>query len=390
MKRVLALVVGLAALMASSVAVAQTEETTPPPPVSDQLQVLTPYPAVAVEPGEQVTFDLQVSAPQPTAVALSASELPEGWTATFVGEGFEVDSVTAGGGLESSVEFNVSVPAEATEGATDVVVTAAGGGETVELPLTIRVSAAAGGEVTLEPNFPGLRTPAGEAVTFDVTVNNDTPSNLQFELDAAGPAGWQVSATPSGEVQASTLSVDAGSTGTIQVEATSPAQAEAGQYTISLQARSPGTEVSTDLIVEVVGSYSMELSTTDQRLNAEVTVGSSTDLGLVVVNTGTAPLEGVAISSTPPSGWEVIFDQEAVPTVAPGETAVVTATITPSENAVAGDYVVGFSATGAEATGEIEVRTTVSPSAIWGLLGIGLIVLTLAGLAWVFRRFGRR
>jgi uncharacterized membrane protein len=38
----------------------------------------------------------------------------------------------------------------------------------------------------------------------------------------------------------------------------------------------------------------------------------------------------------------------------------------------------------------MEVRTTVSPSAFGGMVGIGLILLTLAALAWVFRRFGRR
>src|SRR5690606_41230170 len=90
------------------------------------------------------------------------------------------------------------------------------------------------------------------------------------------------------------------------------------------------------------------------------------------------------------SGWEVTFDQETVPEIPPGETAVVTATITPSEQAVAGDYVITFSASSEEADDEIEVRTTVNPSPVWGILGIGLIVLTLVGLAWVFRRFGRR
>ena len=96
------------------------------------------------------------------------------------------------------------------------------------------------------------------------------------------------------------------------------------------------------------------------------------------------------MSATPPSGWDVAFDQETLPEIPPGETAVVTATITPSEEAVAGDYVLTFSASGEDANDEIEVRTTVTPSAIWGILGIGLIVLTLAALAWVFRRFGRR
>lgn len=387
MRRVLMLSVFVLAFAGPVAALAQTEETIPPP---DELSITTPYPAVAVEPGDQVNFDLSIAAPNRSEIELSASGVPEGWNSAFRGGGFELDSVLAGPDTPADVEFSVSVPADAGEETVDMTVTAASGSETASLRLRVRVSQAAGGEVTMTPDFPGLRAPAGEPVTFDVTLRNDTPADLQFELDAAGPAGWQVRATPSAEAQASTLGVDAGSSGNIDLEVTSPPQAEAGQYEISLQARAGETQVSATVIVEVVGSFSLDLSTADQRLNAEVTVGSDSELGLVVANTGSAPLSGVAMSATPPSGWEVTFDQPELPQVAPGETALVTATITPSEEAVAGDYVVTFAANAEDASDQIEVRTTVTPSAIWGLLGVGLIALTLAGLAYVFRRFGRR
>lgn len=389
MKRALTILVALLVAMAPAIgALAQTEET--PPAQPDRLTMVTPYPAVAVEPGDQVGFDLTLAAPETTAVALSVEGVPEGWTASFRGGGFELDSVTVGPGLESEVELSVTVPADAAEGTTEMTVVAGGGGDTVQLPIQIRVSAAAGGEVTLVPDFPGLRAPAGETVTFDVTLRNDTPSDYQFELDASGPAGWQVSAEPASEAQAATLGVEAGAEESIRVEATSPAQAEAGQYTISVLARAGDVEVATDLIVEVIGSYSMELSTTEQRLNADVTVGSSSDLGLALTNTGTAPLTGVTLDATPPSGWEITFDTPEMASIPAGETVVITATITPSEEAVAGDYVVNFSANAEEASDSVEIRTTVTPSAVWGLLGVALIALTLAGLAWVFRRFGRR
>jgi uncharacterized membrane protein len=118
-------------------------------------------------------------------------------------------------------------------------------------------------------------------------------------------------------------------------------------------------------------------------------VGSSNDLQLLLTNTGTAPLDEVVVGVTPPSGWEVAFDHQTV-AIGPGETVPVIATITPSEEAVAGDYVITFTATHEQADDQIEVRTTVNPSAIWGFVGIAVIALTLAGLAWVFRRFGRR
>jgi uncharacterized membrane protein len=66
------------------------------------------------------------------------------------------------------------------------------------------------------------------------------------------------------------------------------------------------------------------------------------------------------------------------------------ATVTPSDQAIAGDYVITFSATSESASSEVDIRTTVNPSALWGFIGIALIAATLGGLAWVFRRFGRR
>ena len=370
-------------------ALAQTEEETPTTLPATALTVSTPFPSVAVEPGDQVSFALTIGAPAQVEVALAVDGVPEGWTAAFRGGGFEVDSVTAGPGLEPELTFDVTVPTSVTEGEFPMTINASGGAETVALPIAVRVSALAGGEVTLTPNFPGLRSPAGEEVTFDVELSNGTPADLEFELTPTAPSGWDVTAELSGQAQASTVLVEAGGTETINVAVTPPVQAEAAQYPVTLVATAPGSTVETEMIVEVTGSYSLEMTTADQRLNAEVTVGSTSDFQIILTNTGTADLDNVVVGVTPPTGWEVAFDSQEV-TIPAGETVPVVATITPSEEAVAGDYVISFTATHEQADAQMEVRTTVNPSAIWGFVGIAVIALTLAGLAWVFRRFGRR
>jgi uncharacterized membrane protein len=76
--------------------------------------------------------------------------------------------------------------------------------------------------------------------------------------------------------------------------------------------------------------------------------------------------------------------------IPPGQVVTVTAHITPSGNAVAGDYMVTLSASTEDADESIDVRVTVETPLLWGLLGVLLIVGTLAGLVWVFRRYGRR
>lgn len=358
-------------------------------PAPEALTIVVPYPRVAVEAGSSATFDLLVTAPEPTTVELTLNDLPEGWTGTFRGGGLEVDGVTASA-TAPELSLDVAVPAEAAEGTYEVVVAATGGGAEVDLPLEVRVSALAGGEVTLTPDVPGLRIPAGDKATFNVELRNDTPSDLQFELAAAGPAGWDVTAKPVSEPQATTIQVDSGASETINVEATSLPRAEAGQYTISVQATAGETQVAADMIVEIVGSYSLELTTVDQRLSTEVSADGSSEIQLMLTNTGTAPIPGVEMAATPPTDWEVSFAEPVVAEIPAGESVAVVATVTPSEQAIAGDYVITFSANSELASSEIDIRTTVNPSALWGFVGIALIALTLAGLAWVFRRFGRR
>lgn len=381
--------VGLIVVWIASLAIPAAAQEEPAQPASDELSMTTPYPRVAVEAGDQASYNLTITAPQPTDVSLEAAGLPEGWTATFRGGGFEVDGVTASA-TAPELTFDVNVPPETSEGTFDITVTANGGGSTVELPLQVRVSAQAGGEVTLTPDFPGLRVPAGDAASFSVELRNDTPTELQFELESAGPAGWDVTAQPSSEPQAATIQVDPGSTSTINVEATSPPRAEAGQYTISVQASSPETQVEAEMVVEIVGSFSLEMSTVDQRLSTDVSADGSSEIQLVLTNTGTAPMQNIELTSTPPSGWDVTFAEPTIGQLEAGQSVNAVATVTPSDQAIAGDYVITFSADNEQANTSVDIRTTVNPSALWGFVGVALIALTLAGLAWVFRRFGRR
>lgn len=350
------------------------------------VSITTPYPGLTVEPGDSAGFDLALTGESNVTVPLAVDGVPEGWTATFRGGGFVVNQVTVGPDLESELRLDVLVPAGTAEGDYPMTINAGG----VNLPVTVTVQGGVGGAVSLTPEFPGLRGPSSSNFSFNIDVRNDTPAEVQLELDAEGPIGWTVEARPQASSQASSITVDAGSTGRITVSATPPATVEAGLYDLRVTARGAGAEAETALQVEITGNFEMQLTTPDQRLNADVTAGSATQFQVIVLNSGSGDLTNVAVTATPPAGWEVTFSPEALPVVTAGDFATVTATITPSGDAIAGDYQISFRGTAAEASADMEVRSTVSPSAFGGLVGIGLILLTLAALAWVFRRFGRR
>jgi uncharacterized membrane protein len=113
-----------------------------------------------------------------------------------------------------------------------------------------------------------------------------------------------------------------------------------------------------DLSVEVTGSYTIKLTTPDGRLSTSASAGSASDLTLTIQNTGTAPVTGVVPSATAPQGWTVKFDPETVVVAPQGEASVV-AHMTPSGDAIAGDYLVTFKATSDLASDSADIRVTI-------------------------------
>lgn len=358
----------------------------------DGLEVSTPYPAVAVAPGDDVSFELLISSATIADIALAVSGTPTGWTANLLGGGNIVDGVAVNPDADGKVRLDVGVPADATAGVSTLRVTATGGGATDVLPITIRVDADAAGDISLTTSTPSLTGSTDASFTFNLQFQNDTAQDVTLSVSALGDVGWDVSATLTGETQAASTIVAAGANQGVTVSVTAPRDAPAGAYPITVEATAGDRSASAELGVEITGSYSMTLSTPTDRLSASGAAGAPTTIDFEVTNTGTAPLTAVDITSTPPNGWDVTFDPATVATIAPSETATITATLTPSGEAVAGDYVVSFAGGAAEASASASaiVRFTVETSPIWALVGLGLIVLILGGLFYVFRTYGRR
>jgi uncharacterized repeat protein (TIGR01451 family) len=270
---------------------------------------------------------------------------------------------------------------------------ARGGGAQDVLPISVRVNAGAAGDLTLTTNTPELTGASDKEFKFDVQFKNDTAQDVTVSAAATGPEGWTIETSLTGATDAASTVVKAGSTQSISVTAKAAEGTAAGSYPIKVTATAGERNVETDLAIAVTGSYSMELSTPNDRLSASGSAGSATTMQFVVRNTGTAPITQVKVEGTPPSGWDVTVDPaEGVPAIEPEQSATLTATITPNRDAVAGDYVVDFKATSTEDTtgADAQIRFTVEASLIWALVGVVLIALILGALYYVFRTYGRR
>jgi uncharacterized membrane protein len=374
-------------LMIATLALPALAQEAPPPPTS--LSINSPYVGVAVKPGDSATFELTVASPPGDRVGFTVNGLPEGWEGELRGGGFVVDEVQVDETGSVMLELQVDVPADTEEGDYEISVNATGGAGSDQLNLSIRVAASVGGDVTMTTDFPALRGPADSTYSFDLAIANNTPQEIQFGLSANGPEGWLTEIKPSGEAQASTVTVAAGETAQVTVDVDPPDAVAAGDYLVTARAEGGGLSAEVQLGVQITGSFAIDIATLNEALNVTVRGEQATDLPLVVTNTGTAALAGAVVTATPPQGWDVVFDRSTVD-LEPGQSVQITASITPSGDAINGDYVVTFSSSVAETSDSIEVRATVETSAIWGLVGIAVIVVALVGLTMVFRRYGRR
>lgn len=353
------------------------------------LTLTTPYPAVTVSPDSRVSFDLSVDTDDPARVDLELTGVPASWTAALRGGGFVVDAVQADGSDPTEVRLDVDVPADAT-GTTRITVRATGNQATATLPLDITVEAQTGGEVTVEPDFPGLRGPSDDTFTFNLTLRNSREVDLTFTATGQGPTGWTVEATPTGQAQATSAIIKAGGTANIAVAVEPPANATADRYPITVLISVGSEQLQQELVVEITGSYGLTLSTQNELLSFRGPSGGPTEQTFTITNTGTAPLTNVKLSASKPTNWEVTFEPETTASIAAGARAEVKAIITPTGDAIAGDYSIDITATAEEAEDTAEVRFTVETSVVGAIIGGLLILGALAGLWWVFRRYGRR
>ena len=353
------------------------------------LTMTTPFPSVIVSPGTQVAFDLAIKTSNSARVNLTLTGVPSSWTASLHGGGFVVGAVQTNGTDATTVRLDVDVPDDAT-GTTTITVSANDGSSTVTLPLDIKVEANAGGVVTVKPDFPEQRGTSSQSFTFNINISNQTPEDLVFTGTAEGPTGWTTDVTLTGSATAVNGTVKASGASNAAVKVTPADNAPAGSYPIAVVMTIGGKQYPVALSVDVTGSYSMIVTTPTTNLTASGNAGSPTTQQFTIQNTGTAPINNVIMSSTLPTNWKATFDPGTTASIPAGQQVTITATITPTSDAIAGDYELTFTARGDEANDQVVIRFTVGTSIIGALIGAILLIAAVGGLWWVFRRYGRR
>lgn len=350
------------------------------------------YPARVAELGETVPFNLtlRLTASTPQTVYLDVKGLPEGWEATFRGGGNVVRAVYVEPEKDASVSLRVVVPENAPGDTYRWTVTARGEGISAEFPLELTVAAKLPARLSLSVDLPTLRGSATTTFRYDALLKNEGDEETTVNLQASPPQGFRVSFKYMGQ-DVTSLPVGANESKRISIEAQAYTQIPAGRYPIEVAAVGGESQATVSLIAEVTGQPDLTIRTPDERLSTQVYTGRETPIQLLVQNYGTATALDVELSASPPSGWSVRFEPDRIPEIPAGQQVEITMHVKPADKAVAGDYMLTVRARPRDGGYEsADFRITVLTSTLWGVVGILLIAVAVAVVAWAVMRFGRR
>ncbi|MGQ9493140.1 MAG: COG1470 family protein [Anaerolineae bacterium] len=358
---------------------------------SSGLTLYTLYPSRILGIGEEVSLVLKLRTQTvPQIVSLETQQLPEGWTATFKGEGHLVRSAYVEPDNETSVTLTIKPPESAAPGTYRLVVRAQGEGSIAELPLEMIILEKTPPKLTLTVELPTLKGKPDSTFRYNATLKNEGEEDLTVSLQADAPTGFLVTFKWAGQ-EVTSLPVEANRSKSVNIEARAYADVSAGSYPIEVRAVGNNAEASLHLTAEVAGQVALAITAPDGRLSGRAYAGKETPLKIIVRNTGSAPARKVELGSSEPSGWSVEFDPAQIEEIPAGQEVEVTAKIRPFEKAVAGDYMLTLRARPEDGSYQsAEFRITVLTSTLWGVVGVALIAVAVGVVTLAVFRFGRR
>jgi uncharacterized membrane protein len=384
------LLISLALIAFKSPTNVTAQEATPTSAVP-KLSLYTDFPSQVVGLGETVSFSLKLKVENTSqTVQLKMETIPQDWTATFRGSGQIVQSAHLEPDNTATVDLRLEPPAGEQSGTYNFVVLAQGDQLKAELPIQLTVQEKLPPKMSLTVDLPTIVGTPKTTFRYNATLKNEGDEDLSVNLVPNAPSEFQVTFQLSGQ-DVSNIPLPANSSKSLSIQAQPVGNVQAGSYPIVVHAQGGDANADLNLEADVTGQTSLSVSSPDGRLSGQAYVGRDSSLKVDVSNTGSAPALGVEMSSTSPSGWTVSFDPKQIDEIPAGQQVEVNATIHPSDQSVAGDYMVTVNAKSTDgSTQSADFRITVLTSTLWGVAGIGLIAVALGVVALAVMRFGRR
>jgi uncharacterized membrane protein len=261
----------------------------------------------------------------------------------------------------------------------------------LELPIAVTLAKDLPAKLTLTPQLPELRGTSKSSFEYQLGIKNDSGKKLTVSLSAQAPQNFDTSFTEQyGTQELNAVPVDAGQSKDVKLKVTPPNTAAAGDYKVTARVAAEDASATSDLEMTITGQPRLDISGREGLVSTRASAGKETSVPVVITNTGTAPADDVELTGSAPSGWKITFDPKTVERIAPNDNKEVQALITPTDKAIAGDYVTTIRASARGESASTNFRVTVTTSTMWGIAGVGIVGVALLIMVGAVARFGRR
>ena len=246
--------------------------------------------------------------------------------------------------------------------------------------------------LTIDVKSPLVTATIGNKPVYEILLSNVGKSDDIFDLGVEDlPAGWYGRyklATDSTE-SASSLYIDAGSEKTAFLEIIPPYSVEKGDYSFNISVNSSDSSYKEKLEAKITGSSNMVVFS--EKYRYEVTKGDTADLSMTISNKGSGEaLTNVRVEVSAPDGWNVRTTPSTIPSIQPGQKAVVNLKVTPPANIAASDYKISVKVISDQEEDTEEIKIIVSESSLVGIFGVLLLAGACFGVYYYFRKHERR
>lgn len=357
------------------------------------VSVSTPYPSVSISGTDLITLDLTVKGYDidPQRVDLSVHDVPEDWEHVFVGGGGVVDAVFAEPEVPAEVQLWLEPAKDTKPGSYEILIEASSQDHSYTLPVTVTVGEPLPQRLTLESEIPSVRGTPDSDFTFNLEVKNNSTSEVLVNLDAVVPEGFFAEFSKKyGSDSIATIPIEAGKTEELKVTITPAQGVSRGTYTAEIRAQSESAQSSTQLSMEVTGQAELSIEGPGGILSASAVAGKQSTFDITITNTGSAAAENISLTSSSPLNWLVEFEPKSIEILEPDQSQKVKALITPSSEALTGDYNITLRANSDQGRISEKFRITVKTSSLWGIIAVVIIAAALFILVLTMRKYGRR
>ena len=324
--------------------------------------------------GDTVNFDISITTLSGSAkegwtgeaYSLSAGGLPTGWTVKFYYGSEEIKAINVKISETVTVGMEISTTSASANGDYYLTFRAQSPDELLQVPLTLEIRSPTR-QIDLTSDFPLISTATGHTITFSITIKNTGETTEFINLTTYIPAGWQAQLLTMDGKDVYGLYIMAGESQSINLNLTPPTDAEAGNYSITVEAASSDGALNVPINLEAhLYENPQSLEITSNLPYISTNAGRSASYSVTLTNGGKDTLFLLSTQQAP-ENWSVTFasgtNEIQSIFLKSGASATFTVEVTPPDTAKVGDYNLTIRASSEDGTlsSDLGLRTTISP-----------------------------